>query len=89
MDAKIKARAEKVFESVGLDTPTAIRVFFMKVVETGGIPFELSTYKEDNYSKEQLAYIDRLAEEAMKPGASFGPFHSVDEMFAHMKKQKI
>lgn len=88
MHKDIKAKAEKIFASVGLDSPTAIRMFFVKVVNIGGIPFELSP-EEDHYSEEQLAYIDRLAEEAKKPGNSFGPFDSVEEMLQHMKQQKI
>ncbi|MEK7218016.1 MAG: type II toxin-antitoxin system RelB/DinJ family antitoxin [Patescibacteria group bacterium] len=88
MDEKLKNRAEKIFESLGLDTPTAIRIFFAKVVADEGIPFSLG-WREEQYSKEQLAYLDRLAEEGMKPGGSFGPFDSADEMLAHMNKQDV
>lgn len=88
IDEKLKEQAEKIFEALGLDTPTAFRIFLTKVVDVGGIPFELMQ-EEEHYSKEQLKYLDRLAREAKKPGNSFGPFDSVEEMLEHMKKQDV
>ena len=41
VDRKLKERVERILKSIGLDVPTAIRMFFVKVDEVGGIPFEM------------------------------------------------
>ncbi|MFT5633113.1 MAG: DNA-damage-inducible protein J [Rubritalea sp.] len=41
LDETLKRDAESVFENLGVDTPTAIRIFFKKVVATRSIPFNL------------------------------------------------
>jgi addiction module RelB/DinJ family antitoxin len=43
IDADLKNKAEKVLEEMGMDLPTAIRVFLKKVIYTKSIPFNLST----------------------------------------------
>ena len=41
IDEKLKKRVEKIFENLGLDTASAIRMYFIKVVQVGGIPFDI------------------------------------------------
>ena len=41
IDPKLKKEAEKCFSLFGLDSATAIRVFFSKVVQTNRIPFTI------------------------------------------------
>ena len=42
MDKALKKDAEDVFSEIGLDMPTAVRMFFKAVVREKRIPFELS-----------------------------------------------
>jgi DNA-damage-inducible protein J len=42
-DTLLKAKAQAVLESVGLDMSTAINVFLHQIVNKNGIPFEIST----------------------------------------------
>jgi DNA-damage-inducible protein J len=39
IDDTLKAQAESLFNSLGLDTSTAIRIFLNSAVENNGIPF--------------------------------------------------
>ncbi len=89
IDEDLKMRAEAVFRSIGIDGPTAVRVFYSKVAATGGIPFSLGKEAEPEYTPEQIAKLDQMVDEAMQPGNSFGPFNTVEEMFDHMQQQKI
>lgn len=41
IDEDLKDQAVQLFDRLGLDLPTAIRIFLKKSVEEGGIPFEL------------------------------------------------
>jgi addiction module RelB/DinJ family antitoxin len=89
IDEDLKKRVEKILADMGLDIPTAIRIYFMKMADTESIPFALGKDAGPEYTPEQIAKLDRMAEEAILPGNSFGPFDSVAEMFEHMKQQKI
>ena len=41
VDDVMKAAADELFSSLGLDTSTAIRIFLSIAIETGGLPFEV------------------------------------------------
>ena len=45
LDDNIKAKADSLFESLGLDTSTAVRVFIFKAIEQNGIPFAVERDK--------------------------------------------
>ena len=40
-DADIKASAEKIFASLGLNMSTAINIFLRQAIRYGGLPFEV------------------------------------------------
>ena len=44
LDEDLKKDAERIFENLGVDAPTAIRMFFKKVVATRSIPFAPTGY---------------------------------------------
>ena len=53
VDEKLKKEADLIFEDLGLDVPTAIRLFLKKVVASKSIPFELKSNITDNgFTKE-------------------------------------
>ena len=41
IDTQTKNDVTNLYESLGLDLPTAIRIFFKKSIAVGGLPFEL------------------------------------------------
>ena len=41
LEKDLKKNADKVLSGLGLDVPSAIRIFLTKVVSTNSIPFEL------------------------------------------------
>lgn len=87
LDANLKKRVEKVLADIGVDVPTAVRIFFVKVAATGGIPFVLQTEEEDHYTPEQIKRIDRLAREARRhPEKLVGPFTNIDDLIASLNK---
>ncbi len=82
IDEKLKKRLEQLCDDIGIDLPTAVRMFFRKFDRTGTLPFQLGQEHEiDNYTPEQLAEFDRIAEEAEKGIGVSGPFNSVEEMW--------
>ena len=45
VDTEVKENVSRIYENLGLDLPTAIRIFFKKSIAVGGLPFEL---REEN-----------------------------------------
>ena len=41
VDTETKKDVTSIYESLGLDLPTAVRIFFKKSIAVGGLPFEL------------------------------------------------
>jgi addiction module antitoxin, RelB/DinJ family len=44
MDDKLKKRADKLFERLGLNMSSAITLFVCQAVMRGGIPFDVTTF---------------------------------------------
>jgi DNA-damage-inducible protein J len=42
IDTELKREAEKLFAEIGLDTPSAVRLFFKQSVQRRAIPFSLT-----------------------------------------------
>lgn len=47
MDQSLKQEAESVFQEIGVDATTAVRMFYHKVISTRSIPFELKADKSE------------------------------------------
>ncbi|MCF6312893.1 MAG: type II toxin-antitoxin system RelB/DinJ family antitoxin [Verrucomicrobiales bacterium] len=63
LDKTLKEEAETIFDNLGVDAPTAIRMFFKKVVATRSIPFRV---EEPPYifTKEEEAEILQSVKES-------------------------
>ncbi len=48
IDEDLKIQASEVFENLGMDLPTAIRIFLRKSVMEDGIPFELRNKRAES-----------------------------------------
>jgi DNA-damage-inducible protein J len=53
-DSEVKRQAQQIFESLGMDTTTAVNLFLRQVIRTRGIPFELKT---DSLNEDTLEAI--------------------------------
>jgi DNA-damage-inducible protein J len=82
MDRRLKEEVEEIFAEMGLDTTTAVRIFFTKVAKTRSIPFRLSA--EPEVTPEQKARILEAWEESKDTTNLSGPFHSAAELFNHL-----
>lgn len=66
IDEQLKTDATDIYEKLGLDLPTAIRIFLTRSVQEKGIPFNM-TLKDNNYRAEEavvaMRELSRMAEE--------------------------
>lgn len=77
IDDTLKAQADTLFSSLGLDTSTAIRIFLNASVENDGIPFSVQ-HKAVPNSLQEAVYDSRLRRNLN------GPFDSAREAVASM-----
>ena len=63
IDEEIKREAESLFQKIGLNTSSAINIFFRQAIREQSIPFELKPY-DDYYSGSRLERILHSIEQA-------------------------
>jgi DNA-damage-inducible protein J len=84
IDEKLKKQADLILEDLGLDTPTAIRLFLKKVVVSKSIPFELKSTISVN------GFTDEFEGEILKASAEkqqIGPFNSAKAAITALHKK--
>lgn len=50
IDEDLKKQSEVILAEMGLNMTTAVNIFLRQVLRTGGIPFEITTKKDDFYN---------------------------------------
>ena len=78
VDTKTKLEAESLFDSLGLDITTAIRLFLRQSINQQRIPFDIVPPKY-NFSEETLAAIDEARR--ISKDSSVKSYSSVKELF--------
>ncbi len=79
VDEKLKKKVDIIFYDMGLDMPTAIRLFLKKVAVTKSIPFELKSSRTEN------GFTPEFEDEILKAATEkdqIGPFKSAKEAIA-------
>ncbi|GHV35752.1 hypothetical protein FACS1894178_6000 [Bacteroidia bacterium] len=56
IDPEIKQKAERCLSAFGIDSATAIRIYFAKIAETGKIPFVVG-FEDDDFWQEYSTAI--------------------------------
>lgn len=78
VDDALKADADALFTGLGMDTPTAIRVFLKQSIQYRGIPFEL---RSDPYA----AYIEKALDEADEEAKAINRRLTRDELMTEVR----
>lgn len=78
VDTETKLEAESLFDSLGLDITTAIRLFLRQSINQQRIPFDIVPPKY-NFSEETLAAIDEARRISKDP--SIKSYTSAKELF--------
>lgn len=85
IDENLKNEASEVFENLGMDLPTAIRIFLRKSVMEDGMPFELKNKRCEPDKTPCSGTLEELKEQlivSMNEVAE-GKTHSEEEVVNH------
>jgi DNA-damage-inducible protein J len=64
IDDELKARADDIFEELGLNMTTAFTMFVRQTIRQGGIPFEITTRTDPFYNTENMKALRQSIKEA-------------------------
>jgi len=64
LDDDLKARADSIFEELGLNMTTAFTMFIRQTIRQGGIPFEITTKTDPFYGTENMETLRKSIKEA-------------------------
>ena len=67
IDEKLKKEVSKVYENLGLDLSSAVRMFFKRSVQVGGIPLYVSNEKSYDFNS-ALSNIIQARNDSVKNG---------------------
>ncbi len=76
IDDALKSRVDSLYNSLGMDTTTAVRMFFMASLERDGIPFDVRHVPDFSLRKAMLDTRTRTN--------LYGPYDTAEEAVAAM-----
>lgn len=70
VDDDLKAKAAAVYEELGIDLPTAIRMFLKRSVAVNGIPFSMMLPKSEYKAERAVRAMQSLSDAARQNGTA-------------------
>ena len=86
VDDELKEKASFIFDCLGIDISTAIRMFLVRSVAVNGLPFP--TILDDGYKERALAAMQKLSENAKANGTQNMTMEEIDAEIALMRKER-
>lgn len=88
MDESLRADASSVAEQLGLDLPTAIRVFLKKMVAERAVPFPLSLPRERGTAEDGLSAMYELGRRAAAAGVADMTLEEIDAEISDVRSER-
>lgn len=70
MDSDIKARAEHLFDELGMNMSTAFNIFVRQALRDGGIPFRITTDTPNQETLKAMMEAEQIANDPTITGYS-------------------
>ena len=86
IDEDLKNQATAIFEELGLDFPTAVRIFLKRTILQNGIPFSMTLPKQEYKATRAVRAMELLSQEAEKNGTSE---MSLEEINAEIRAARL
>ena len=85
VEDSLKDEAARVFENLGIDTSTAVRMFLKRSVMENGIPFRMTLPKEPYQADRGFRAMQEISEMSNKNGVSD---MTLDEINAEIEESR-
>ena len=81
IDAETKAKADALFNELGMNISTAFNIFVRQSLREGRIPFDISLNQPNNETIAAMREAERIADDPSVKG-----YTDLDEMFADLSR---
>ena len=90
VDRKLKQDVTELYESLGIDLPTALRMFMSMSRMKRGIPFEVTVPESSDIPKKNVTHEEALAAfERLRADAADLPEMTLDEINAEIAAARV
>lgn len=88
IDDELKSQATLIYERLGLDFSTAMRIFVKRTVMANGLPFSMVLNEEPADAKQFAGIMEKLSESAEKNGSSDMTLDEINSEISAYRKEK-
>ncbi len=88
VDDNLKAEAIALYEKLGIDLPTAMRMFLKRSVDVNGVPFSMVLPKEGYSASKALELMEELNASASNNGVSEMALDDINAEISSYRKER-
>ena len=85
IDDEIKNKASEIFNELGIDLSTAVRIFLLKSIAVGGIPFEMNI---NTSTIKALQSLERMGQRSKELGNDRMTLDEINKVIDEARKEK-
>lgn len=89
VDDELKEQATAVCENLGIDLPTALRMFMKRTVLINGIPFNMTLPKQDYKGERAVRALRELSDAAKKNGTADMTLEEINTEIAAARAERV
>lgn len=89
IDDDLKNDAIKLYDRLGIDLSTALRMFLKRSVSVNGIPFAMVLPKEDYSASKAMGFMDELNKSASENGVDEMSLDDINSEISSYRKERI
>lgn len=86
VDEQLRNEAAEIYERLGIDLPTAVRMFLKRSVLDNGIPFSMTLPRKDDLELQAIRALNEIQEEAAANGTEEMTLDEINAEIADARK---
>ena len=86
IDSDLKEQATKLYEGLGIDLSTAVRMFLKRSVLVNGVPFSMTLPKAEYKAERALRAMQEISEAAEQNGVADMSLEEINAEIAEARK---
>ena len=83
VDDEIKNKASEIFTALGIDLSTAVRIFLLKCIAVGGLPFEMNI---NNSTIKALSSLEIMGQKSKELGNDQLTLEEINQIIKETRK---
>lgn len=89
VDEQLRDEAARIYEGLGIDLPTAVRIFLKRSVLDNGIPFSMTLPKKEYVASQAETALDEIQKKADENGISDMTLEEINGEIALARREAV